>query len=145
MSAPRNPKTAALEALIEAHVVELKLPTVRRRFREFAADAVREQQTPVSYLAALLDSEIAERAERRERRRLLDARFPIVKRLEDFHFDHAPTVPQATIAALAEGSWIDDREQVILIGESGRGDAGSPRPGSGRRGRRRRRTRRVAG
>jgi DNA replication protein DnaC len=28
---------------------------------------------------------------------------------------------QATIAALAEGSWIDDRESVILIGESGTG------------------------
>ncbi|MCA1700757.1 MAG: ATP-binding protein [Actinobacteria bacterium] len=121
MSAPRNPKTAALEALIEAHAIELKLPTVRRRFREFAQDAVREQQTPVAYLAALLDAEIAERAERRERRRLLDARFPLIKRLEDFHFDHAPSVPQATIAALAEGSWIDDREQVILIGESGSG------------------------
>ncbi len=121
MSAPRNAKTAALEALIEAHAIELKLPTVRHRFREFASDAVREQQTPVAYLAALLDAEIAERAERRERRRLLDARFPIIKRLEDFHFDHAPTVPQATIATLAEGSWIDDREQVIFVGESGSG------------------------
>jgi DNA replication protein DnaC len=29
-----------------------------------------------------------------------------------------PNVPQATIAALAEGGWIDDREQVILIGDS---------------------------
>jgi DNA replication protein DnaC len=117
----RNAKTAALEALIEAHAVELKLPTVRRRFREFAADAVREQQTPVAYLAALLDAGIQERAERRERRRLLDARFPLIKRLEDFHFDDNPSVPQATIAALAEGSWIDDREQVILVGESGSG------------------------
>jgi DNA replication protein DnaC len=89
MSAPRNPKTAALEALIEAHAIELKLPTVRRRFREFAQDGVREQQTPVAYLAALLDAEIAERAARRERRRLLDARFSLIKRLEDFHFDYA--------------------------------------------------------
>ena len=30
-------------------------------------------------------------------------------------------MPQATVAALAEGSWIDDREQAILIGESGTG------------------------
>ena len=30
-------------------------------------------------------------------------------------------MPQATIAALAEGSWIDDRESVILIGDSGTG------------------------
>jgi hypothetical protein len=34
MSAPRNPNTAALEALIEAHAIELKLPTVRRQSRK---------------------------------------------------------------------------------------------------------------
>src|SRR5215218_5987074 len=105
----KNAKTAALEALIEAHAIELKLPTVRRRYRTLAAEAIREQQTPVAYLAALLEAEMAERAERRERRRLLDARFPQIKRLEEFRFQDNPKIPQATIAALAEGSWIDDR------------------------------------
>jgi DNA replication protein DnaC len=114
-------KTAAIEALIEAHAVELKLPTVRRRFRQLAAEATREQQTPTAYLAALLDAEVRERAERRERRRLIDARFPLVKPLEDFVFADNPNVPQATIAALAEGTWIDDRESIIFVGESGSG------------------------
>jgi DNA replication protein DnaC len=116
-----RPKTQALEALIEAHATELKLPTVKRRFRQLAAEATREQQTPVAYLAALLEAEHQERAERRERRRLIDARFPIVKRLEEFRFADNPKVPQATVAALAEGSWIDDREQIIFHGESGSG------------------------
>jgi DNA replication protein DnaC len=119
MSAPA--KTQAIEALIEAHAVELKLPTVRRRFRTLADEALREQQTPVAYLAALLEAEMTERSERREKRRLIDARFPVIKRLEDFRFQDNPKIPQATIAALAEGSWIDDRESVILIGESGTG------------------------
>jgi DNA replication protein DnaC len=118
---PTNAKSAALEALIDAHAIELKLPTVRRRFRALAAEATREQQTPVAYLGALLEAEMAERAERRERRRLNDARFPAIKRLEDFRFADNPKVPQATIAALAEGSWIDDRESIILIGDSGTG------------------------
>lgn len=96
---PKNAKTAAIEALIEAHAIELKLPTVRRRFRMLAADATREQQTPVAYLAALLEAEMAERAERRERRRLIDARFPAIKRLEDFRFTDNPKVPQARGAA----------------------------------------------
>jgi DNA replication protein DnaC len=119
MSAPA--RTQALETLVEAHAREQPLPAIRTRFRALAAEAVREQQTPLAYLAALLEAEVAERAERRERRRLLDARFPLVKRLEDFRFDQNPNVPQATIAALAEGSWIDDRESVIFIGESGTG------------------------
>ena len=120
-------KAQALEALIEAHATELKLPTVKRRFRALAAEATREQQTPIAYLAALLEAEHQERAERRERRRLIDARFPIIKRLEEFRFEDNPKVPQATIAALAEGSWIDDRESLILIGESGPGSHCPPR------------------
>jgi DNA replication protein DnaC len=119
MSAPA--KTQAMEALIEAHAAELKLPTVRRRFRALAEEALREQQTPVAYLAALLEAEMTERSERREKRRLIEARFPVIKRLEGFRFADNPKVSQATIAALAEGSWIDDRESVILLGESGTG------------------------
>jgi DNA replication protein DnaC len=118
MSQPRNPASAALEALVEAHARELHLPAIRSRFRALAAEAAREQQTPLAYLAALLEAEVQERSERRERRRLIDARFPLIKRLEEFRFQDNPKVPQATIAALAEGSWIDDRESVIMIGES---------------------------
>jgi len=120
-AAARSAQTAALEALIEAHATELKLPTVKRRFRGLAEQATREQQTPTAYLAALLEAETSERAERRERRRLLDAKFPAIKRLEDFRFADNPKIPQATIAALAEGTWITDRESVILIGDSGTG------------------------
>jgi DNA replication protein DnaC len=111
----------ALEALVEAHARELHLPTVRQRFRTLAHEATRAQQTPVAYLASLLEAEVQERAERRERRRLLDARFPLLKRLDDFRFADNPALPQATIATLAEGSWISDRESVILIGDSGTG------------------------
>jgi DNA replication protein DnaC len=121
MTTTKNARSAALEALIDAHAIELKLPTVRRRFRAMAEEALREQQTPVAYLAALLEAETTERAERREKRRLIDARFPQIKRLEDFRFADNPKIPQATIAALAEGSWIEDRDSVILIGDSGTG------------------------
>jgi DNA replication protein DnaC len=121
MSSRQNAQTAALEALIEAHASELKLPTVKARFRQMAAEATREQQTPIAYLAALLEAEHQERAERRERRRLIDARFPLLKRLEEFRFADNPSVPQATIAALAECSWINDRDSVVLVGDSGTG------------------------
>ena len=121
MSARQNAQTAALEALIEAHATELKLPTVKARFRQMATEATREQQTPVAYLAALLEAEMHERAERRERRRLLDARFPLLKRLEEFRFADNPKIPQATIAALADGSWINDRDSIVLVGDSGTG------------------------
>jgi DNA replication protein DnaC len=120
-TARTSAQTAALQALIDAHATELKLPTVKARFRQMAAEAVREQQTPVAYLAALLEAEMHERAERRERRRLLDARFPLLKRLEEFRFADNPRIPQATIAALADGAWINDRDSIVLVGDSGTG------------------------
>jgi DNA replication protein DnaC len=86
-----------------------------------AQQATREQQTPIAYLAALLEAETHERSERRERRRLMDARFPAIKRLEEFRFADNPKIPQATIAALGEGSWIADRESIIFVGDSGTG------------------------
>jgi DNA replication protein DnaC len=97
MSAPA--KVQAMEALIEAQAVELKLPTVRRRFRTLAEEATRDQQTPTAYLAALLEAEVSERAERRERRRVTDARFPLMKQLSECRFADNPKIPQATIAA----------------------------------------------
>lgn len=120
MAAARQSETM-LGQLIEAHAAELRLPTVRRRYSELAREATANQQTPLAYLAALLEAEVEERAERRERRRLVDARFPVAKRLGEFRFADNPKVPQATIATLAECGWIDDRETVILTGESGTG------------------------
>ncbi len=97
------------------------MPTIGRRHRDLAAEATRTQQTPTAYLAALLEAEVAERAERRERRRLIDARFPLVKRLEEFRFDQNTKINVATIAALADGGYLADRESIILIGDSGTG------------------------
>jgi DNA replication protein DnaC len=111
----------ALEALVEAHAAELRLPTIRRRYAELAREATRDQQTPLAYLAALLEAELADRSERRERRRLHDARFPVPKQLAEFRFADNPKIEQATVASLAEGGWIDERESVILSGESGTG------------------------
>ncbi len=51
----------------------------------------------------------------------MEARFPLMKRLEDFRFDDNPKISQATVATLAQGAWISDRESVILLGDSGTG------------------------
>jgi DNA replication protein DnaC len=111
----------ATHALIDAHAAELKLPSVRRGYRPLAEQALREQLTPIDYLAALLDNEVADRAERRVRRRIADARFPQHKTIDAFSFTDAPAIPQAAIAQLATGEFIDRAESVILIGESGTG------------------------
>lgn len=112
--------TEALDAAIGAYARELRLPTIARHFKDLAADATRSQQTPTSYLHTLLQAELAERSERRERRRIVAARFPLQKRLEEFQFDDTK-LPQATIFSLADGDYLDQHQSIVLLGDSGTG------------------------
>ena len=49
------------------------------------------------------------------------AKLPSIKRLEDFDFSFQPTIDQKHIADLATCRFINTRENVILVGESGTG------------------------
>ncbi len=95
MNAPKNARAAALEALIDAHASRAQahnrpppIPSAGRR------SGLRSKR--VAYRAALLETEMAESAERRENRRLIGARFLALNRLEDFRFAHNSKVAQAT-------------------------------------------------
>lgn len=112
---------SATLAQVRAACRELHLPTVAGRAEATAADAAREGATHLGFLAALLDAELEDRAERRRARRVTDARFPRLKRLEDFRFEDNPAISAAQIADLATGAFIDRAEGVILLGESGTG------------------------
>ena len=61
------------------------------------------------------------REARRRIRRVKEARFPRLKRLEDFDPTHIPDLPPATLAHLATGAWIDAGEPLVLLGDSGTG------------------------
>ena len=64
MTAARtSAQNAAMEALLEAHATELKLPTVKARFRAMATEATREQQT-LRPRPTASDSATAARAQR---------------------------------------------------------------------------------
>ena len=51
--------------------------------------AVKEKQSHLSYLEALLEGEIEERGRKAMARRIQEARFPAVKTLEEFDFQCA--------------------------------------------------------
>ncbi|HEX9203855.1 MAG TPA: ATP-binding protein, partial [Vicinamibacteria bacterium] len=85
----------ALEASVGAACKELRLPTVGARAASLATEAGRANHGHLHYLAALLEAELEDRADRRRHRRIAEARFPRLKRLEDFSFSEAPQIPAA--------------------------------------------------
>ncbi len=111
----------AAEAAIGAACRCLHLPAVRAEAASLADQAAKEGVTHRGYLAEVLSAEVDERYRRRRARRIVEARFPRLKRLEDFDLTAAPAIKPATFAALAAGAWIDAGEPVCLIGDSGTG------------------------
>jgi DNA replication protein DnaC len=111
----------AAEAAIRVACRELHLPTIAAEADRIADDAAKERLTHRAFLAEVLAAEVEERANRRRTRRLLEARFPRMKRLEDFDCTVAPGVPPTTVAALQAGAFIDAGHPVVLLGDSGTG------------------------
>jgi DNA replication protein DnaC len=121
MTVPSPSTDAAAQTSIEIAAKALSLPTVRTQAASLADAAARDGATHRAYLAELLAAEVDARQTRRRERRLKEARFPRIKTLAAFDFDAAPNIPPATIATLADGSWIDRGEPVVLLGDSGTG------------------------
>ena len=111
----------AAEAAIRVACRELHLPTIAAEGPRIADDATRERLTHRGFLAEVLAAEVEERANRRRTRRLLEARFPRMKRLEDFDTDANPHIHPATLASLATGDWVRTGTPVCLLGDSGTG------------------------
>lgn len=111
----------AAEAAIGAACQALHLPTVRGEAARIADAAARERLSHKAYLAEVLTAECDDRDSRRRLRRVNEAKFPRTKHLADFDLHAHPTLPPATLAHLAGGTWIDAGEPVVLLGDSGTG------------------------
>lgn len=113
------------EELIHASVRQLckavRMPAIAGSFVSLAEQAVKENQSHVRYLEALLSVENEERDRHAVRNRMREAQLPRLKTLEEFDFAQAPQIPAGKIRELAEGGYIGRSEPVVLIGECGTG------------------------
>jgi DNA replication protein DnaC len=97
------------------------MPTLGANFVPLADQAIKENQSHIRYLEALLAMECEERDRHAIENRIRDAQLPRVKTLEEFDFAQAPRIPAARIRQLAEGGYIERHEPVVLIGDCGTG------------------------
>ena len=109
------------ELAIDGATELLKMPGLRKVFREKAREATETGLSPLGYLEGCLEAEIANRKENEIRRRLQEARFPVVKTLETFDFTALPSLSREKIRALSEGKAWRERENVLLVGQVGTG------------------------
>lgn len=106
---------------IEALLTELRLPSMRQRFRQLTREVTAQGGSYQAYLLALLEEEVSDRTSRRVERRLKEARFRQMKLLGELDLRAEPMPSPERVSALAGCGFIAAGENVLALGNSGTG------------------------
>ena len=98
----------------------LKLYGMRGAYDEVMATGIKRQHEPPRIVGDLLSAEIAEKQARSIKYQLTVAKLPLAKDIEEFDFDGTP-VNEALIRDLANGTFVADQRNAVLIGGTGTG------------------------
>jgi len=120
-----DPRSDPQLALVHTYLKQLRLPAIARECVALARAAEQQGVGYLGYLQTLLEQEVTQRHEHQLRRYLKQAQFPYDKRLEDFDFSMVPSVPKTRVLELAQGAFLAQHENVLLVGPSG---LGKPQP-----------------
>jgi DNA replication protein DnaC len=107
--------------LLEHYLKQLRLPTILREYAPLAVVCREDRSDFPTYLLRLAERELLDREKRAAERRVKEAGFPVVKTIDTFDFRALPSINEPLLRELMRGEYIDKRENVLLIGNSGTG------------------------
>lgn len=104
-----------------ANLKALKLSAVLSHLEAQLRQARESKEDYAEFLLNLSELEVATRMENGRKRRIRDARFPLVKPIETFQFEATPELDVRKIKELLAGQYIKEARNVIFLGRSGTG------------------------
>ena len=99
----------------------LKLPFMLAHVEELAGQAAASQWSHAAFLARLVEGEAALRQDRARVRRIQQARFPVLKTLDQFDFTWPAKINRLAVQNLFRLKFIEDKANSILVGGVGLG------------------------
>jgi DNA replication protein DnaC len=109
------------DVLLKHYLKVLKLPTFLREHQKTAVICKEENVAYDGFLLRLGEQECIDRESRAAERRIKLASFPSIKTLDTFDFKAQASINQCLVRELATGEFIDKRENVLVVGNSGTG------------------------
>ncbi|MCM3406062.1 MULTISPECIES: IS21-like element helper ATPase IstB [Bacillaceae] len=109
------------ELLVDHMTKQLRMPTMANQYRSLAREAEERNLSYEEYLLALLEVEVQTRDESQKQRRLKQAAFPVQKTLDTYDFSLMPSLNRNRFLTLAKGEFVDRKENIIFLGNSGTG------------------------
>jgi hypothetical protein len=105
---------------------KLRLPHMPACYEALAEEAGRKNQPYLDFLESLLEAEGQAKFERNVRLKTMWANFSFQKRLDQFDFAFQPSIDERKIRELAGLRFLENKENVILLGPPG---VGKTQPG----------------
>ena len=99
----------------------LQLKGIENELDELIATAESGPQSHITFLNAVLETEINYRVERRLLRNMAAAHFPIEKQIEDYQFSRVEGIAKSDVVNLMDCRWIDKQENLLFFGPPGLG------------------------
>ncbi|MBW2634501.1 MAG: IS21-like element helper ATPase IstB [Deltaproteobacteria bacterium] len=112
---------AGMKALLIENLKTLKLSTMIQNLQGYLRQAKQEKLSYEEFLLNLSEIEVQVRKENGRKRRLREAKFPLIKPLEVFNFDAAPDLDVRLIKDLSSCDYVKKSRNVIFMGKSGTG------------------------
>ena len=78
---------------LDAQMQRLQLPYIQSHYQALATKAAEQQRSHLDYLEQLVEGEATMRENRSIERRIRNARFPVLKSLDDFQWNWPKKMP----------------------------------------------------
>jgi DNA replication protein DnaC len=122
---PTKPRTQSSDPDLHSRLLEnlayLGLSCVAATYRDHLAQAAKGNQSHLEFLEAVIADEATTRFDRRVKRRITRARFPVLKTIDSFDWTHPNKIDRERILALFDLDFLGKRNNVLLIGGTGLG------------------------
>lgn len=112
---------AGMKALLNDNLKSLKLSTMIRNLQSHLRQAKQDKLDYDEFLLNVTEAEVQVRKENGRKRRLREAKFPLLKPLETFNFDAAPDLDARLIRELSSCEYVKKNRNIIFMGKSGTG------------------------
>ncbi len=112
---------AGTEVLLKENLKALNLSHMSTNLGSLVRQARENGTSHEEFLLSLTEVELQIRAENRLKRKLREAKFPLLKTLEQFDYSHAQALDKRLVHELESGEYLNSYRNIIFTGKSGTG------------------------
>lgn len=117
----KKKKIAAHHDRLESELLYLKLTFISQNYKALADEAAKKLLSHIEYLDRLICSEVEEKRKRAIERRIRQARFPVIKTLDNFRWTWPKKINRLQVQNIFNLNFMNDFANVIFLGGVGLG------------------------